>query len=568
MSSPRVLAVDSGAGHVACGVFASAKNGRLVLEQFALESFNPDASLEAQWTELVAQSLAAADKRAAASGAAVLSVPGHLTLTKFVKTPAVEKTKRDKVLQFEAQQNIPYPLSEVVWDYQTVNDDSLDLEVMLAAVKLDVVEGLCHSVREAGVSASGVLPATLALYRSFKYNYPEVTGASLVVNIGARSTNLLFIDGSRFFIRTIALAGNSVTQSIADELKQEFSHAESLKLQVLGGTSDLPDSSPARTTVLHAAQSFIGRLHMEITRSTVNYRRQSGAEQPAVIYVTGGGSLLPDLVSTLAEKLKTRVELFDALRNVDVAPSAAAARDYSAVLADLVGLAIGSGAAEKPFTLLPPAIGEAIAFRKRQPFYVAAAALLVAALVLPAVHFHRQASATTKQAELLESRLQPLRALKDADVRNLAKIEELKKEIGAIQGLVESKSNWINFFSDLQERLVKVEDVWLEKLQVLRPAPSELSAPSGNLFGGQPAVATEEAAVAPVLRLNLSGRLLDKANPLSKVSPESLDRVRSLLASFADSQFISSVEKENFNTNQPGILSFDFILVVDPKKPL
>lgn len=570
MSSPRVLAVDSGAGHVACGVFASAKNGRLVLEQFALESFNPDTALEAQWSELISQSLAAAAKRAGASGRAVLSVPGHHTLTKFVKTPAIEKAKRDKVLQFEAQQNIPYPLSEVVWDYLTISDDGLDLEVMLAAVKLDVAESLCHSVRASGISPVGISPATLALYRSFKYNYPDATGSSLVVNIGARSTNLLFIDNGRFFIRTIALAGNSVTQAISDELKQEFSHAESLKLQVLGGTSDLPETSPARLTVMNAAHAFIGRLHMEITRSTVNYRRQNGAEQPATIYITGGGSLVPGLISSLAEKLKIRVEPFDPLRNVEVSPSAALARDYVAVLADLVGLAVGTPAGERGFTLLPPAIGEAIAFRKQQPLYVGAAALLVLALALPVVHFNQRAAVTAEQARLLESTLQPLRALKAADSANLQRIEEIKKEIGAIQSLVESKSNWINFFTDLQERLVKVEDVWLEKLQVLRPTPGEAVAqPSGGVFGSAAdETADGSAPAAPVLRLNLSGRLLDKNNPTSRVSQDSFERVKSLLKSFAGSQFISSVEKETFNPNQPGILSFDFILVVNPKKPL
>lgn len=571
MSSPRVLAVDSGAGHVACGVFASAKNGRLVLEQFALESFNPDASLEAQWTELVSQSLAASAKRAHASGSAVLSLPGHHTLTKFVKTPAVDKSKRDKVIQFEAQQNIPYPLPEVVWDYLTISDDSLDLEVMLSAVKLDVAEALCYTAREAGVSPVSVLPSTIALYRSFKYNYPEVDGPTLVVNIGARSTNLLFIEGTHFFIRTISLAGNSVTQAIADELKQEFSHAESLKMQVLGGTSDLPETSPARMTVMNAARSFIGRLHMEITRSTVNYRRQSSAEQPTAIYITGGGSLVPDLISTLGEKLKTRVEPFDALRNVDVAASAAIASEYSAVLADLVGLAIGPKAGEKPFTLLPPVIAQGLSFRKQQPFYVGALALLAIALALPVYHFNQRATIAAEQVRLLETRLRPLRALKDTDSSNLAKIESLKREIAGIQGLVESKSNWINFFTDLQDRLWKVEDVWLEKLQVIRPAPGDATGGSTGqtLFGGAPAASGDATApAAPVLRLNLSGRLLDRANPVSRVSQESLNRVRSLLESFVDSQFISAKEKETFNTNQPGILSFDFILVVDPTKPL
>jgi len=568
MSSSRVLAVDSGAGHVACGLFAPAKNGRLVLEQFALESFNPDVSLEAHWTELVSQSLSAAAKRASVSGAAVLSVPGHHTLTKFVKTPAVEKAKREKVLQFEAQQNIPYPLHEVVWDYLTVSDDGLDLEVMLAAVKLDVAGALCHTVRNDGISAKAILPSTVALYRSFKYNYPDATGPVLVVNIGARSTNLLFIDGSRFFIRTIALAGNSVTQAIADELKQDFSHAESLKLQVLGGVSDLPETSPARITVTHAATSFIGRLHMEITRSTVNYRRQNGAEQPAVIYVTGGGSLVPDLIGTLAEKLKIAVEPFDPLRNVEVSASAAGAADYSAVLADLVGLAVGNLHGEKPFNLLPATIAAELSFRKQQPFYVGAAAMLALALALPVVHFQQKTGALDEKSASLEQEIFPLRSLKSKDSENLKKIEKLKGEITAIQGLVESKSNWINFFTDLQERLVKVEDVWLEKLQVLRPAPGDQLAPTNGVFGSGALLGQGVPAEAPVLRLNLSGRLLDRANPTSKVSPESLNRVRSLLASFADSQFISTVEKETFNTNQPGILSFDFIMVVDPKKPL
>jgi type IV pilus assembly protein PilM len=571
MSSPRVLAVDSGAGHVACGIFTPAKNGRLTLEQFALESFNPDAALEAQWSELVGQSLGAAATRAGASGQGVISVPGHLTLTKFVKTPAVDKTKRDKVLQFEAQQNIPYPLNEVVWDYQTISDDGLDLEVMLAAVKLDVADALCYSVKEAGVSAAVVKPAALALYRSFKYNYPDVSGPVLVVNVGARSTNLLFIDGERFFVRTIALAGNSVTQAVADELKQEFSHAEGLKLQILGGTSDLPEGSPARATVAHAAQSFVGRLHMEITRSTVNYRRQSGAEQPAVIYVTGGGSLIPGLIPALVEKLKVSVEMFDPLRNVDLAPSASLARDYTAVLADLVGLAVADQPTEKPFTLLPPAIADALAFRKQQPFYIAAAALLVVAVALPIVHFTHRAAVVAEESRRLETSLQPLRALKSANTENLNRIEQIKLEIGAIQSLVESKSNWINFFTDLQERLVKVEDVWLEKVQVLRPAPGETTnaGSTGGLFGGGSSSAdNSQTPAAPVLRLNLSGRLLDKNNPTSRVSQDSFERVKSLLKSFADSQFIDSVEQENFNPNQPGILSFDFILVVDPKKPL
>ena len=560
MPSSRVLAVDSGAGHVACGVFNATKNGRLVLEQFALESFNSDVALESQWSELVGQSLAVAAKRASVSGPAVLSVPGHLTLTKFVKTPAIDKTKRAQVIQFEAQQNIPYPLPEVVWDYQTVSDDGLDLEVMLAAVKLDVTEALCSSVRQYGLTPVGIAPSTLALYKAFKYNYPESSGAALIVNIGARSTNLLFVEGNHFFVRTIPLAGNSVTQAIADEIKQDFAHAESLKLQVSSGNSELPETSPARAAVKSAADSFAGRLHLEITRSTVNYRRQSGGEQPSVIYLTGGASQLPALASTLTEKLKLNVEAYDPLRNVEVAPAAAAARNATAQLADLVGLAIARSASEKEFTLLPPALVAVLAFRKQQPFYMAAAVIVVASLVLPILHFNDRVNHATTQSLKLEAQLKPLRDLKVVEQEDIQRIESIRKQIAAIQSLVESKSNWINFFSDLQQRLVKVEDVWLEKLQVLRPAADDVAV--------VPEPGAEATPAVPVLRLQLSGRLLDKVNPLSRVSEDSFERVKLLLKSFGESQFISSVEKEKFNPTQPGILSFDFILVVNPKKPL
>jgi hypothetical protein len=70
------------------------------------------------------------------------------------------------------------------------------------------------------------------------------------------------------------------------------------------------------------------------------------------------------------------------------------------------------------------------------------------------------------------------------------------------------------------------------------------------------------------LRLALSGRLLDVRNPQSKVSQESLQRVKELLASFTDSQFITAVENERFDTNQNGLLQFDFTLVINPQKTL
>jgi type IV pilus assembly protein PilM len=583
MRAPRVLAVDIGAGHVACGIFTVGASGRLVLQQFALEPHSSDPSHEGRWAVEIAQSLGAVVARRKLSGGAAIAVPGHLALTKFIKTPSVAKEKRVKIIAFEATENIPYPLEDVVWDHVVVADDGFDLEVMLAAVKFDAMQALCGAADAAGFPVERATPASLALYHAFRYNYPQVLESVIVVNIGARTTNLLFLEGDRFYVRTLALAGNSVTQAIADELRIDFASAETLKVQVLSGKSDLPPSSPSRATVHRAATAFATKLQVEITRSAVNHRRQSGSGAPVAVYLTGGGSLIEELPASLAERLRLPVERYESLKNVDLSADAraAGAESMSPVLADLVGLATRLVKKEETeASLLPPALTAALAFRKQQPWYLAAAALVAVALIPPMVYLHTLASGSLDRISKVDTQLMPLRAIESRNADNLRQIEEAAKQITALRGAYETKANWINFVADLQERLVKIEDVWLDKLQVVRPplpepgavpeepppqegAPAPESTPAD---GAQPAV--PPAPKGPPLRLALSGRLLDVSNPQSKVSPESTLRVKQLLASFTGSQFIAAVENERFDNSQNGLLRFDFTLVINPKKTL
>ncbi len=568
MRSTRVLAVDIGAGHVACGIFAAGATGRLVLHQFAIETHSADPSHESRWAIELAQSLGAVASREKFGGACTIAVPGHLALTKFIKMPSIEPAKRSKIIAFEAAENIPHPLEEVVWDHLVVADDGFDLEVMLTAAKFDAMQALCAAADSAGFVAERAMPAGLALRHAFRYSHPDLTESVIVANIGARSTTLLFLEGGRFYIRTLALAGNAVTSAIAEELRIDFPSAETLKIQVLSGHSDLPPGSPSRAAVQKAAANFAAKLQLEVTRSAINHRRQAGGAQATTLYLTGGGSLMAELPGVLAEKLKLRVARFEPLRSVELSANAraAGAEGAAAVLADLVGLATRLVTkAEPDASLLPPALTAAVAFRKKQPLLIAAAVLVVAALLPPIYYFHRVATVTLAKVAQVEGQLMPLRALQTRNTDNLAKIEEAKKQIAALQSAVETKSNWINFFTDLQTRLVKIEDVWLDRLAIVRPAPTEASAPDP---GAPPPDPNLPKRPGPPLKLMLSGRLLDVANPQSRVSPEARERVKQLLASFGGSQFIAAVENEKFDNNQNGLLRFDFTLVINPKNPL
>ena len=256
------------------------------------------------------------------------------------------------------------------------------------------------------------------------------------------------------------------------------------------------------------------------------------------------------------------------------------------VLADLVGLATQLVTPSAEASLLPASLTHALAVRKRQPVFIAAAALAVLALAPPIVYFHQRASASQEQVTRLDDLLMPLRSLQSRNEQNIAQIEAVTQHVAALRGAYETKANWVNFFADLQERLGKIEDVWLDKLIVVRPplpSPQEAaemaqqaadaaaatidSAPSAPGEADSSANPSPRAAVRP-LRMTLSGRLLDVKNPQSKVSPESLQRVKQLLTGFAGSHFITVVENERFDSTQNGLLRFDFTLVINPEKTL
>ena len=214
--SRRLLVADLGASHVACGAFSTGSGGKLVLEHLFVDAFSSDVSLDSLWREAVTRSLAKISNDARFRGSLGVTLPGHLAFTKFIKTPAIDRSQRNKVIQFEAAQNIPYPLEEVVWDHLLVSDDGLEVEVVITAVKAETMFGLCAAINAAGRSVTHASASCIALHDAFRYSHPEVQENTLVIDVGARSTHLLFIERGRFFARTLPFGGNAVSQSIAD----------------------------------------------------------------------------------------------------------------------------------------------------------------------------------------------------------------------------------------------------------------------------------------------------------------------------------------------------------------
>ncbi len=439
------------------------------------------------------------------------AVPAQSTFARFVKLPAVEEEKIERIIAFEAQQNVPFPINEVIWDYQLVGGGTDEqLQVVLVAIKSDLLESLNASVLAAGVRPAIIGVTTMALYNSFRYNYSDVGGCSLMVDIGARTTNLVFIEPEKIFSRSVPIGGSSITAAIAKEFNEPFALAENRKRDAgfvsLGGAYAEPDDAEV-ARMAKIIRSTMTRLHAEIMRSVSHYRSQQQGTSPSRIFLCGGSSSMPYVREFFQEKFQIPIEFFNPLRNVAVAPEANAEEIGRSAhfLGELVGLALRSVlSCPMELSLRPASVVRAQAAERRGPSLVGAVACVVAALLgwsayyLVAGHNLRRATAEaeTKVASLSAAQTQ---------------LDSLRKEVASLDAkaapvteAVAARSFWPQVLEDLASRLPK-ENIWLTELIPLSngtpvtPDPVQLTA----------ANAAEPNAPAPAARAGTRGRSIN-----------------------------------------------------------
>lgn len=198
-----------------------------------------------------------------------ISVPGQSALTRFIQLPPVEKSKLPEIVKYEARQQIPFALEDVIWDYQPLgagDDESgylLDAEVGLFAMKRDQVMQHLRPFLNAKLEVELIQVAPLALYNMLSYDELgirpgeplETDGEHVIVlDMGCDNTTLVVSDGVKIWIRNVPLGGNHFTRALTKEMKLSFAKAEHLKCNAT--------KSPRSAGRLPGAASGLQRLRV------------------------------------------------------------------------------------------------------------------------------------------------------------------------------------------------------------------------------------------------------------------------------------------------------------------
>jgi len=308
----------------------------------------------------------------------VISVPGQASFTRFIKLPPVEMKKIPEIVRYEARQQIPFNLEDVVWDYQTISPPSAgprEVEVGIFAMKRDIVADYVSDFLAMKIEPDIVQMAPVALYNFLKHDRKELTGATILIDVGAENTNLVISDGDRVWIRNIPLGGNNFTAALAKEFKLPFSKAENLKRHAA-------ESKHARQ-VFQAMRPVFGDLLTEIQRSIGYYTSLHRDSRVENVVAMGNAFRLAGLTKFVSQNLGVEVLKVEGFPSLGEGEALAAPLFRENVLSFGVpfGLAVqGCGLATISTSLLPPEILSAKVMRRKRPFFVAAGVAVLGAV--------------------------------------------------------------------------------------------------------------------------------------------------------------------------------------------
>ncbi len=466
------VALNLGSQRISMAVFETSKSGGLILKGYESDTIIADpafeASREAQ-TRVVIDDLIV--KLKVPKARVRYAISGQAVFTRFVKLPPLQEDNIEQLVTFEAQQHVPFPISEVVWDYEMIQGGD-DKEVVIVAIKGDALDEINETVTGAGLSTVEVDVAPMALYNSYRDTYGAPDEPTLIIDVGAKTSNLLYVEGDRFFTRSVAIGGASITAAIAKEYNISFPDAEHQKitngLVALGGghTETMDESLAALAMVIRNA---LTRLPAEIARTTNYYRSQHGGSAPRKILLAGGGANLPYTLEFFSEKLGLPVEFFNPLGKVSIAKgvNTETLQREAHTMGELIGLGLrGIGKSTINIDLVPSALEVSRAADRRKPFLIAAAAVLIAGFAGWAVFQNIAASEAEDRARTMRETQEKLSPIESEISGLLKKEQELSLIAKSYTGTEADHAFWFDLLAELRGAFAN-DSVWLTEMTPL-----------------------------------------------------------------------------------------------------
>lgn len=381
-------------------------------------------------------------------------IPGQSALIRFIKLPPVEKKRVPDIVRYEAHQQIPFPLEEVVWDYkplEKVYSAGAQVEVGIFAMRRDIVHGFLSNLMVCNLDVDVLQLAPMALYNYVAFDQPGGTEAQIVIDLGAENTELLICTGTGVWPRSLPVSGNDFTEAIMEKFKVPFAKAETLKR--------MAKQSKYAKQIYHALEPVLRRLVEEIQRSIGFYKSINPGTRTVGILALGGSFKLPGLAKYLSEHLRLPIRSLTDPQNYDLSMARNPRIFEESALSFGVALGLvtqGCGMGRMDISLLPQELLQRKIIARKKPWAAAVAAC--ALLMFGTAYYH----AWRRGNELAEANSERAKEF-------VRKADEIQKDYNRLKNVDEQKRKLVENYKTWVGR-----DFWLHALRkIFGPIPPE-----------------------------------------------------------------------------------------------
>lgn len=239
-----------------------------------------------------------------------ITISGRNVFSRYFNLPPIDDIQG--LIPLEAKMQIPFPLEEVVWDYHIfgVNQETLETDVAIFAVKRDVIEGILKVANELKLNVTVIQSSAFSVLNFGVLEY-GLEKPLVMLEGGSKNIDLMICDAANFWPRSLPINGNTFTRALQSKFQIPFEEAEELKIKLKeSGQSD---------RIFKVIEPSLKELLGEFQRSIGFYRSQRKELNIDKIYLTGNALRIPGLDTYISTGMSKEALYINKPVNIGVA---------------------------------------------------------------------------------------------------------------------------------------------------------------------------------------------------------------------------------------------------------
>lgn len=313
----HLIGLDIGSGSIKAAEIVETKHGG-TLKNFGIIDIAHGAIEEGTINnpETVAESLQQLFKSSGFNENNVaVSIGGYSVIVKKIVVQTMAEEQLQETIHFEAEQYIPFDISDVNLDFQILGESESNpnqMNVFLVAAKKEMLDDYINLMNLAGLNPCIIDVESFALQNSFEASYDAQNQDVALIDIGASKTSLNILkNAASVFMRDVSLGCGQINQKIMSLIECSFEEAEQLKY---GNTPDKLSPDDLKGIV----SSVVADWCTEIRRALDFFYSTYPDDQIKRIILSGGGANIAEFRKLLATEASTEVEIINPFQNFHI----------------------------------------------------------------------------------------------------------------------------------------------------------------------------------------------------------------------------------------------------------